>query len=109
MELFIAMKRLQSSYCVKPTHFAMLARRFILSRFISLLSISVRKKSRSSSSGKRQALSLSALALLARHFHFWSTFRHFHFQHLHFWLDTFTFGALFDTFPFQTTESFGTF
>src|ERR1700679_694015 len=49
-------------------------------------------------------LSLSALALLARHFHFWSTFRHFHFQHLHFWLDTFTFGTLFDTFPFQTTD-----
>src|ERR1700678_1920603 len=55
-------------------------------------------------SGKRQALSLSALALLARHFHFWSTFQHFHFRHLHFWLDTFTFGTLFDTFPFQTTD-----
>src|SRR6202522_3175517 len=53
-------------------------------------------------SGKRQALSLSALALLARHFHFWSTFQHFPFRHLLFWLNTFTFGALFDTFTFGT-------
>src|ERR1700678_114932 len=55
-------------------------------------------------SGKRQALSLSALALLARHFHFWSTFQNFHFRHFHFWLNTFTFGALFNTFAFQTTD-----
>src|SRR6202522_847041 len=57
---------------------------------------------RKPTSGKRQALSLSALALLARHFHFWSTFRHFHFRHFHFWLNTFTFGALFDSFTFGT-------
>ena len=53
-------------------------------------------------------LSLSALSLLARHFHFWSTFRHFHFWHLHFWLNTFTFGALFNTFHFLNHRSFDT-